>query len=390
MAAQLAPAVEQLVDFGERRTSQSDARVWLEIDLGRIRDNYRAIRDHVAPLKVMAILKANAYGLGVKPIATCLRDAGIGHFGVAELREALAIVDLGVPVLILGGLIEKEIPAVVEAGLEAPIGDLRTARLLSAEAQRQGKTVKCHFVVDTGMGRLGILHDEAEETIAQAVTLPNLTAEGIYSHFPYAYGDYDFSVYQLQTFRNLIERLRARGVCFTWRHLANSDGINNIPTSYTTPFNLVRTGINLYGIFDAVGRQSLSLEPVLKLKARLVAARQLPAGATLGYGLTYQLTRPMRVGTVAIGYADGLPLSMSSRGVLSIRGRPCPILGRVSMDYTTVSLEAVPDAEPGDEVVCLEDNRGVAEWAHVKGTIPYEIICSFGNRVERRYLPPLR
>ncbi len=361
-------------------------RVCLEIDLGKIRSNFRIIAEAVEPLEVMAVLKANAYGLGVEPIAARLKEAGACAFGVTELREALAIKELGLPVQVLGGVIADEIPVAVEHGIILPITDLATAQALSAEAQRQGKTPDCHFLVDTGMGRLGILYSEAEQVILEALTLPGLNCCGIYSHFPFAYGDDDFSCHQVAAFTQLLDRLAAQGVKFARVHMANSDGIHNIEGSIRAPFNLVRTGINLYGCFDLEGPRTLQLEEVLTLKSRLVAVRELPLGASLGYGRTHRLAKPTKVGTVAIGYADGLPLSMSNRGKVRIHGRDCLILGRVSMDYTTVSLENVPEAKPGDEVICLGDGITVADWAAAKGTITYEIVCSFGNRVERRYI----
>jgi alanine racemase len=362
------------------------SRTYVEIDLHKIRSNFASIADAVKPLGVMAVLKANAYGLGVQPIARCLKEAGAYGFGVAEIREALAIKELGLPVQILGGILPEEIQPAVRHGIVCPITDLAAAQALSAEAGSQQRTVTCHFKIDTGMGRLGILLRDAEEVIAKAVRFPNLKCAGIYSHFPFAYGDYDFSCHQVRAFTQLVERLAAKDIRFEHVHLANSDGIHNIDGSLRAPFNLVRTGINLYGCFDLEGRRTLRLEEVLTLKSKLVAARDLPWGASLGYGRTCRLNKPTRVGTVAIGYADGLPLSMSSKGKVRIRGKDCPILGRISMDYTTVSLDAVPDAQPGDEVICLGDGITVADWAAAKGTITYEIICAIGNRVERRYV----
>jgi alanine racemase len=152
----------------------------------------------------------------------------------------------------------------------------------------------------------------------------------------------------------------------------------------------VRTGINLHGSFDTAGRRTLHVMPVLTLKTRLTAIRTLPAGTGIGYGHTYRLHHATRVGTVSAGYADGLPLALSNRGYLLIHGVPCPVIGRLSMDYTTVSLESVPEAQVGDEVVCLGGTGihalTVEDWAALKNTHPYEIICSFGNRVQRRYL----
>lgn len=362
------------------------ARVWLEIDLDAIRRNFGTISSYVSPSRVMAVLKADAYGLGVGKIAETLKHAGAYGFGVAELREALAVKPLGLPTHILGGLLDEEIPEVVRSGIVAAVTDMRVARKLDAEARKQGRKAECHFLVDTGMGRLGMQIAEAENIIAAATALQGLNCTGIYTHFPHAYGDYEFSRLQIGLFCMLLSNLEKRGIRLAWRHIANSDGINNIDESFRGDFNMVRTGINLYGAFDLEGRQAISLEPCLKLKTRLIAVRELPAGATLGYGRTFRLPRHTRVGTISIGYADGLPLAMSNCGSMIIRGRRCPILGRVSMDYTTVSLESVPQADVGDEVVCLGEGITIKEWAKFKGTISYEIICSFGNRVERRYV----
>lgn len=359
------------------------ARVCLEVDLGKLQSNFRKIAGGVAPLKVMPVLKANAYGLGVRPIAAALKAAGAAMFGVAELREAVAIEDLGVPVLILGGLLAEEVPQVVAHGITAAITDLHVARLLSAEAQRQGKVVQCHFKIDTGMGRLGIQAHEAESVITQVLDLPGLKPMGIYSHFPFAYEDYEFSERQVDTFLTLVERLARRGVRFEWVHMANSDGINNLPISCRPPFNLARTGINLYGVFDPEGKQTLALEPVLSMRTRLVAVRRMPAGSSIGYGRTCKLEHETRVGTISMGYADGMPIAMSNKGFVIVHDKHCKILGRVSMDYTTINLEHVPEAQVGDEVICLGQHITVGDWARAKGTIPYDIICSIGNRVER-------
>jgi alanine racemase len=172
--------------------------------------------------------------------------------------------------------------------------------------------------------------------------------------------------------------------------MANSDAINNFPMTYYSPFNYVRTGINIYGSFDNEGQRILNLESILTLKTKLAATRTLPAGMTLGYGCTYKLMKDTKVGTIAAGYADGLPLALSNRGYVIINGSLCPVLGRVSMDYTTVSLEDAPDAKMGDEVICLGGEGpgaiSVDDWAQIKGTHAYEIICSFGTRVARRYI----
>lgn len=365
---------------------QVEARVVLEVSLSKLRANYRKVARAVAPLQVMAILKANAYGLGVRPIAQALRQEGVLWFGVAELREAVEIADIGARILLLGSVLPDEIPAAIAHDFTLPVSDLASARLIDAEAKRQGKIAKGHLAIDSGMGRLGIPIAAAATHIPEIAGLENLKCEGIYSHFPFAYGDSDFSNHQVTALLHLMDGLEQKGIRFAHAHIANSDGIHNIDASRRPPFTIARTGINLYGCFDLEGRQTLPLEPVLSLRSRLVAIRDLPWGASIGYGRTHTLKKPTRVGTVAIGYADGLPLQLSDCGHLSIRGKDCPILGRISMDYTTISLDAIPEAQIGDAVVCLDDALQVGDWAKAKGTIPYEIICSIGNRVKRVYV----
>jgi len=368
------------------------SRVWLEINLGTLQENFKRIQEAVAPAQAIAILKANAYGLGVKKIAKTLAEAGASGFGVAELKEALQLVELGKPVQILGGFLDYELPEAVKHGIILGITDIEAARRISAEAVKQGKIHECHFKIDTGMGRLGILHMDAVKVILEAVKLPNLNCCGIYSHFPVAYRGCEFSDAQIGRFIGILDEVWKHGVRFTKIHIANSDAINNLPATHRYPFNYVRTGINIHGSFDNEGQRNMNLKSVLTLKTRLVGIRRLPKDYTIGYGCTCRLVKDTLVGTIAAGYADGLPLGMSNRGYVIIKGRLCPVLGRISMDYTTVSLENFPDGEValGDEVICLggdgENAITVENWSQLKGTHPYDIICSIGNRVERIYI----
>ena len=366
-------------------TLTPNERVWVEISLNKIKSNFNNIAEKVAPLKVMAVLKANAYGLGAAAIADALSTTDVYCFGVADVKEALLISHIGKPVHILGGIIDDEIPTIVNMEFIAPITDEQTAIKLSAEAEKQNKIIECHYLIDTGMGRLGIIYSECQEVIEKTIRLPGLNCTGIYSHFPQAYNNRDFSISQIKKIRILLNSLEKNDIKFKWVHIANSDGINNIPESYRAPFTMVRTGINLYGVFDLQGAQSIELSPVLTIKARLIAVRTLPEEMTIGYGRTYRTKQPIRVGTVSIGYADGVPLALSNRGSFCLRGKSCPILGRISMDYTTIQISHVPESMIGDEVICLGDTIPITEWFRAKDTISYEIICSIGNRVERHY-----
>lgn len=367
-------------------------RVRVEIDIATLVANYKKIRERVAPLEVLCVLKANAYGLGVGAYARALSEAGCSYFGVAEPFEALelkaALGDRPAAIQVLSSILPDEIPAMVEAGVRLPVTDCEEAQAISNAAAKAGVTARVHFKIDTGMGRLGILERDAEDTIRRVAALPNLDCEGIFSHCPMAYDPQNpYTADQINRFVALVGRLAGEGYRFRRIHMAASDAINNFPRTAAAPFTTVRTGINLHGSFDPNGLRALDLSPVLTLKTRIAQVRTLPPGTTLGYGRTWCLNAPTRVATISAGYADGLPLALSNRGTVLVHGVRCQVIGRISMDYTTIDVSHVPEAKPGDEVVCLGRSGAHCitpdDWAALKGTHAYDIICSFGSRVER-------
>ena len=396
-------------------------RVIVEINLKALVRNYRKIAAHVKPAKVLCVLKANAYGLGVADYARALAAAGCTMFGVAEPFEALELVKSlkglrgvgsreadgrrrrspaaddpakapstvdGFDIQILSSVLPDEIPEMVRAGVILPIIDLEEARLVSAAAVKAKTVARVHFKVDTGMGRLGILAKDALDVIREVRRLPCLDCEGIFTHCPMAYEPKDpFTKRQIARFKEIVAAAAKEGIVFKKVHMAASDAINNFPETAKPPFTIVRTGINLHGSFDPYGRKALKVEPVLTLKTRVAQVRELPAGTTLGYGRTWCLAAPTKVATISAGYADGLPLALTNRGFVFIGGRRCKIIGRISMDYTTVDVSDVPSVRPGDEVVCFgacgRDAITPDDWAALKGTHAYDIICSLGNRVQR-------
>lgn len=365
-------------------------RVWIEIDLKALRANYRKIAEAVSPAQVLCVLKANAYGLGVEQYAAALSKTDCAGFGVAEPHEALQLKPFGKPIQILSSVLPDEIAPMVEAGVTLPVTGFDTAVLIDRAAKRLGCKAKVHFKIDTGMGRLGILASEAVDTVRRSVTLGNLDCEGIFSHCPTAYNPADeFANDQIRMFKGILKQTAALGITFRKVHIAASDAINNFRAARRAPFNMVRTGINLHGSFDPNGRRALKLQSVLSLKTRIAQVRTLPAGTTLGYGRTWCLSRPTKVATISAGYADGLPLALTNRGHVLVNGAPCPVIGRISMDYTTIDVSRVGDVKAGDEVVALGGKGKYAvtpdDWAALKGTHAYDIICSFGNRVERVY-----
>ena len=385
-------------------------RVVVEIDLKALVRNYRRIAAHVRPAKVLCVLKANAYGLGVGDYAEALAKAGCTMFGVAEPFEALELqkalsssvsrpkssvkdvrrktVGPKCEVQMLSSVLPDEIEPMVKAGVILPVTDVSTAKLISAAAVKAKTVAKVHFKLDTGMGRLGILAKDALEVMREVRKLPNLDCEGVFSHFPMAYDPKDpFTKRQIRLFKQIVAAAEKEDFRFKKIHISASDGINNFPETAKKPFTVVRTGINLHGSFDPYGRKVLKVEPVLTLKTRVAQVRELPAGTTLGYGRTWCLDKPTRVATISAGYADGLPLALTNRGFVFIGGKRCKIIGRISMDYTTVDVSEVKGVRPGDEVICFgkcgRDSITPDDWAALKGTHAYDIICSLGNRVQR-------
>ena len=379
-----------------------ERRVVVEIDLKALVRNYRRIAAHCRPAKVLCVLKANAYGLGVGAYAKALAKAGCTMFGVAEPYEALELLRVLAPagssvnsrkagateVQMLSSVLPDEVEPMVKAGVILPVIDVATAKLISAAAVKAKVVAKVHFKLDTGMGRLGILAKDALAVMREVKKLPNLDCEGVFSHFPMAYDPKDpFTKRQIKIFKSIVAAAEKEGFKFKKVHISASDGINNFPETAKKPFTVVRTGINLHGSFDPYGRKALKVEPVLSLKTRVAQVRELPAGTTLGYGRTWCLNAPTKVATISAGYADGLPLALTNRGFVFIGGKRCKIIGRISMDYTTVDVSGVPNVKPGDEVVCFgkcgKDSITPDDWAALKGTHAYDIICSLGNRVQR-------
>ncbi|EDM28358.1 alanine racemase [Lentisphaera araneosa HTCC2155] len=350
----------------------------LSIDLRALKENFHKLEKLSSPSQVMPVLKANAYGLGAKEIAAELKESGATIIAVADLNEALDLRDLDLDILILGDIIPEEIPLAIRNNFILPIGSLESAQLISAHAGE--RRVFCHLVIDSGMGRLGIPAAQALEEFAEIAKLEKLHFDGVYTHFPVAYSDREFSLQQIEAFKDFLNQCPHT---FKRIHIANSDGIHNIPEACQAPFNFVRTGLNLYGCFDLEGAQRVQLEPILTLASRLVRVRELNAGMSIGYGREWLLEKTTLVGTVALGYADGFPFN--TKAYVLYQGHKCPVIGRISMDYITIDLSQCPNAKSGDAVLCLGDAIPVAKWAKWKGTITYEIICSLGQRIKRIY-----
>lgn len=372
--------------------SDAQMRTWAEIDLGRLKHNYTALREQLAPgCRFVGVVKANAYGHGAVPVAQKLEEWGADYLAVACLEEAAELRQAGVhaPILILGVTLPRYAGELLAWDAAQAVGDLETGRALSAAAVAAGRTLTIHVKADTGMSRLGFLCDEAHldhaaGEIAALCALPGLRAEGIFTHFSDADGCEAYTMRQFTRFLDLLDKLSARGVTFEIRHCAASAAMLNYPCTH---LDMVRPGIALYGHYPAPGMEyTCPLLPVMTLKTRVAAVRDLPAGTCVSYGRTATLARDSRLAVLPVGYGDGYFRLFSNGQTVSIRGKKAPVVGRVCMDLTMVDVTDIPGVVPGDEAVLYGDAAPVEDGADRAGTIQYELLCDVSPRVPRVYL----
>ena len=361
----------------------------LIIDLYAIRHNIEAVKAK-AGASVMAIIKADAYGHGAVQLARHLDDC-CAFFGVSSILEALELRQAGIqkPVLILGYTPVSSFPEAVRLNIRPAIFHYEDALALSQAAGELGMTAKFHFAVDTGMSRIGFqVTREDADTCAKIARLPNLEAEGLFSHFATAdCADLTRAKRQAERFACFDRMLKDRGVVIPLRHLDNSAGLMNFGCEY----EMVRSGIVTYGMYpsDEVDPQLLDLRPALRWETRIVHINLLEPGREIGYGGTYTTTRMTRVATLPVGYADGYRRNLSGRFYVLIQGKKAPILGRICMDQMMVDITDIPDARLGDVVVLVgrdgEEQITVERIAAQGDSFNYEFVCGISRRVPRVY-----
>lgn len=362
---------------------------YVRIDLDAIRENIETVRRKTGTA-VMAVVKADAYGHGAVPVAQHLRDI-CSFFGVSSAAEALELRQAGLdnPILILGHTPVDAFPLVVEQEIRPAIFRWEDALALSEEAQRQGKTAKFHFAVDTGMSRIGFqAEEEAAELCCRIAGLPGLCPEGLFSHFATAdCADLSKSREQARKFDWFCDLLKQRGLEIPIRHLNNSAGLMN----FTDQYDMVRCGIVTYGLYPSpeVDPKLLPLKPALSWHSHVSHVKTLPAGREVSYGGLYVTREDTRVATIPVGYADGYWRSLSGRFYVLIHGRRAPILGRVCMDQMMVDVTHIPQIQPGDPVTLVghdgDEVITVEQIAGEAGSFNYEFICGISRRVPRVY-----
>ena len=357
-------------------------RCWAEIDRDALRENAKVVRQRIGSAEMLAVVKANAYGHGLLGVAQTLADDA-QLFGVANLEEALALREsLPHPIVILGPATPEERSIIAERRFIPTISSLE-----EAQAFDQLGPVSINFKIDTGMGRMGVVQNEALEVFKRIAKLPNTEIHSLSTHMPVSNEDTKFTRGQLVRFRGIIEQIRAEVPGSYRAHVLQSAGTLafNPPT-----FEIVRAGIMLYGISPLPEFQKL-LKPVMRWKTRIVLIRDMPKGSSISYGRTFITPRKMRIATLSAGYADGYPWHLSNRGAaLLVRGQRCPLVGRVTMDLMMIDVSNIDNVQVGNEVVLMgrdgSEEISCVELAEKAGTITWEIITRIGVRVRRIYV----
>lgn len=363
----------------------------LSIDLAALEHNYRQLRRRCDPrVKFLAVVKADAYGHGLLPVARKLAAAGVDYLGVGSLEEGLALRQAGIrlPVLLLLGILPREADKAVAADLDVALFRWDVALALASAARDQGKMARVHLKVDTGMGRLGILPREVLPFLAELKDYRHLEVRGLISHLAVAdLEDKTYTFRQLKEFTDLLSAARQQGWQLPLSHIANSAALWELPQAH---LGLVRPGLMLYGSPPAPQRPPpVDLKPVMSLACQVLQVKRLPPGSSISYGCTHTTSDWCDLAVLPVGYCNGYSRLLSNRGEVLIRGRRAPIRGRVCMNLTMVEVTHIAGVQEGDRAVLLGRDQGgqlsaedLAAWAE---TISYEIYCALGTANLRRY-----
>ena len=361
----------------------------LEVDLGRVAANYRAIAAH-SSAPVMPILKANAYGHGLVPVATRLQAEGAPYLGLAFLEEGIRLREAGVttPILVLGGILGSQIPLFLEHDLDLTASSVDKLMAIEEAAAATGVRARVHLKVDTGMERIGIHWYTAERLLEASLRCKHVDVQGVFSHF--ASSDSDDLTYarlQLERFLEVLDFYERRSLATPLRHIANSGAVLQMPEA---ALDMVRPGILLFGVAPSSSvPMTVDVQPAMTWKSRVVYFKVVQAGNPVGYGSTWAPAKQTRLVTVPVGYGDGYLRSMSHHAHVILHGKRYPVVGVICMDQVVVDI-GWDSAYNGDEVVLLGEGQGqslrveeLADWA---GTIPYEVLTNINTRVPRVYV----
>jgi alanine racemase len=363
---------------------------WIEVDLNAIEYNLKAIKSMVGSgTKILAIVKADAYGHGAVNVSKTLEQNGIDMLGVAFPGEGIELRknNINIPILILNPVISEQIEDVIKYSLRVTVNSLDIANEISITAKRNHRNIRIHVEIDTGMGGAGVCPDKALPFIKALLLIGNLEIEGVFTHFNSSEEkDKSFTYEQNKKFKEVIKQLENEKIIIPLIHAANSAAILDIPDSY---FNMVRPGLILYGIFPSnyVSR-NIDLKQVMSFKSKIINLKQLEPGSVIGYGRTFEILQQTTVATIPVGYKDGFNRGFSSLGEVLVNGIRVPIIGRICMDRCFIDVTNLPDVEIGNEVILL-GNQGnetisIESAAKLIGTIPYEVVCNVGTKTLKK------
>lgn len=357
------------------------------IDLEALTHNFKIAKRNAGGRKVLAVVKAAAYGHGAVRVSRHLLGLGADMLGVALVEEGEELRDAGIdaPILVMGGIVPGQADSVVASGLTPVVFTRHLARALSISAEKSGAVVFVHVKIDTGMGRIGVHPDAAETFISELQGMKGIAVQGLMTHFADAdLRDKQFASVQIGRFNALLDRLQGRDISIPLRHAANSAALLDYPSAL---FTMVRPGLMLYGYNPLEGERADDLRPVLSLVTRIAFIKKVSSGVSISYGRTFVTRRESLIATIPIGYADGYSRSLSNRGEALVRGVRVPVVGRVCMDMCMLDVTSVPGVTQGDEVVLIgtQGSQRITAFdlAEKIGTIPYEVLCGIGSRVPR-------
>lgn len=361
-------------------------------NLDAYKRNLKKITAYIGPsVKLMAVVKANAYGHGMVECARTALEAGAVWLGVAFASEGIELREAGItaPVLAMGPESTENLGAMLDNDITIGLASFEKLEALKKTLNSRNISCRIHIKVDTGMGRIGIQPDRAPELVGEAWNTPGITVEGIFSHFPSADEDKDpFSKGQIETFKSLLDNLTIQGLRPEIAHICNSAGTLKFPDAH---FDLVRTGIMTYGLIPYPGSEGkLVLEPVMSFESRITFIKEVPEGTTVSYGSAFVTKRPSRLATVPVGYAHGYKRFLSNRGRAIVNGIAVPIAGRICMDQTVFDITDAGDVKIGDPVILIgsQGNERITaeEHAEIGGTITHEIVTGITGRVSRSFI----
>lgn len=359
---------------------------WVEIDIKALQYNFKAIKNYVGQdMKILAVVKADAYGHGIKKVAKILCDQGVDFLGVSDIREGILLRREGIkrPILMMENALTAHAQQLVEENITPVISSLELARKIDNIARMRRIKKPVHVKVDTGMCRLGVAFKDAVCFIQKMHMFKNLSIEGLMTHFPVADTSRIFTHRQIKDILSLSENLKNKGIFFDFIHAANSAGTISYDIKM---FNLIRTGIMLYGIHPIPRlKKTLRLKPVMSVKSRVCFIKKVQKGQGISYGHCYIAKKQIKVATISIGYSDGYFRSLSNKAHVLIRGKRCPVIGMVTMDQVMVDVSCVKNVRIGDEVCILGKQKKskitAEDLAKSSQTIPYEIVCALGSRL---------